>query len=371
MESLWSGSGGAFLSVLLLVTIGLAGCTSSSPTFSDPTFAEDVQDGEPVGASSTFPVGTSEVHVVVSYENLDADDGITYRWLHDGEAIVEETTTARKLGDIEDTGSGDFTFFVNLQGGWPPGEYTFELVHEGDVASEGSFTVGADDDVFGPVYFGRQMQGGTMQGMASSFDVGVPGVLGAVRAPELDPADNVQVEVTLQGVPILQNEAEVSAFKPSNISVGPLTYRWSWPGGLPPGHYNLTFSDTTGHEATGSVVVGDGRGIGSILFGTGTDQKQITGVDDTFPSDQGTIHAGYDIVGFPADTEVREVWEHDNQTIASRNFTLGQASDRDPYQPLVIQTTPLSSQDFATGTHYFGVYLDGELEQAASFEIVS
>lgn len=375
METLWSGSGGALVSVLLLVMIGLAGCTSSSPSFGDPTFAEDVQDGEPVGASSTFPVGTEKIHAFVDLQNVDADATLRQRWLHDGEAIFNETFQAREVADIESgesgTVSGNIFPSVTLQGGWPPGEYRFELLHDAEVVSEGTFTVGGGDDVFGPVYFGEGLDGGNMQGMASSFDTGIFSVMGAVRAPSLAASDTVDVRVTVHGVTISTDSGSVTSYQPVSHPVAPLGYSVRRQGGLPPGHYNMTFRGPTGEEATGSFVVGDGKGVSPILFGNGTEGTRLTGVASSFSSDVGTVYAGYDVAGHPADTRVREVWEHDNQTIASRNFTLGEASDRDPYQPLVIQNTPLSSQSFSTGTHYFGVYLDGTLERVGSFEIAS
>lgn len=369
----WGGAGVACAAILMLVTIGLAGCTAGT-SFGDPVFAEDAQDFEPVNASTSFDSGIPEVHVVGSYENLEPDDGITYRWLHDGQAFFEETTTARRLGGFEETGSGEYTFFLEIQGGWPPGEYGFELVHEGSVVSEGGFTVG-EGAGFGPVYVGTRMDDtGTLQGVTSSFDVGEPAFTAAVRNPSLGTGDRMSVQVSVQDVPLSQEEETKARFQASGPTapISPLTYRWTWQGGLPPGQYDVTFQDEDGHRSTGSFTVGDGRGVGTLVFGSGRDGAAITGTDDTFPSSIDTIYVGTDIVGYPAETMREGVWKHNGSVQASANRTLGDIHEGwgyESYQPFVSDVLTISSEDWDAGVHTFEIYLDGELHRTGSFVI--
>lgn len=327
--------------------------------------------GQSGSSGARFDVGIPRVEADLPYEDIDLETSLTAEWSVEGDEFVSSVDTPKELG-VEEEGSGSLTFSSEVAGGFPPGDYSFQLKRAGEVVADGAFIVGSGDGI-GPVIVTDQVDEDTAApiGATEGFAVGQGPIYAAFRAPSPGGDGTLKSKWTIQGVSVAGGS--FSASEARGVPGNPLSWIWDsfeWQGGLPPGHYNVTLTPALGNEPTVSFVVGDGKGVGSILFGTGAEGDRVTGVDDTFPDDVQMIVVGYPVVGFPADTQVHEVWEDPDGVVTSRNYTLEEASDSDPYEPLLTSMTSLTSQDWAIGTHSIEVSLDGELARSGSFEIV-
>lgn len=328
--------------------------------------------GQSGSSGARFDVGIPRIEADVPFEDIDPETSLTSEWLVEGDEFLSSVETPKEMG-AETTDSGSLTFFAEIGGGFPPGDYSFQLKLAGEVVADGAFMTGSGDGI-GPVVVTDRVDDDTAApiGATGGFAVGEGPIYAAFRAPSPGGDGTVKSEWTVQGVSVAGGS--FSASEARGVPGNPLSWAWDsleWQGGLPPGHYNVTLTPALGGERTVSFVIGDGKGVGTIVFGTGVDGTLVTGVDDTFPDDVERVVVGYDVVGLPADTEVREVWEDPDGTVTGRNFTLEEASDSDPYEPLVSQVTSLTSQDWEVGTHSFEIIVDGEPARRASFEVVS
>lgn len=366
------------LTVLLAATL-LAGCTTESgldPDFGEVEF-EAPETGRTGSSGTQFDDGVPRVEAHVDADQLGADETLTIRWLVDGVEIASRVRTAQEVaGDDpwEGGASVSMTFWLEASpGGLPPGTYSFQLEHGGEVVAEASFVVGSGHGV-GPITVTDEVdpETGEPLGLTRDFVEGEERLYAVFRAPSPGGDGRLEIEWTIQGV-VVRTET-FSAADARLVAGNPMSRiydSFTWQGGVPPGHYNVTLTPAIGGERTASFVVGGGSGIGSVVFGDDNDGVLIRNVTDTFDRTTPTIHAGYDVVGYPADTKVVEEWIHDGEVVWETNFTLGEITPQ-PYQPMVSRHTWLSADEgWPLGEYHLDLSLDGTFVKSGSFRVVS
>lgn len=110
-------------------------------TISPITFTATTRNGRPVGAAQSFAAGTRRIYAVFRFAELRAADRLEGRWLRAGQRLLTQSTTLGEIFGSRFPGKGRLWFWIQWEGGAPPGTYRFELRLNGQPARTGTFTV--------------------------------------------------------------------------------------------------------------------------------------------------------------------------------------------------------------------------------------
>jgi len=108
------------------------------------TFAQDQENGQPVGAGSEFPAGDSRVYFFFEYEGMNKGAVWTYAWYQDGEYLDGNTcpwgSGTEGCPQIFGRNGRNFLFY-KPPGGYDPGLYTVRIWIEDRLQTEAQFVV--------------------------------------------------------------------------------------------------------------------------------------------------------------------------------------------------------------------------------------
>lgn len=115
-------------SVILMISIGLIGCTPEPVSIESITLSRDIgSDFAPIDPVTEFESGTSIIYISIKVNNMTPEDKLTVTWnyLETG----DEINTTDFI--TEDTGSGYIGFNIKVDQGFPSGNYN-SLVYLND-----------------------------------------------------------------------------------------------------------------------------------------------------------------------------------------------------------------------------------------------
>jgi hypothetical protein len=123
----------AFVSLVVLVAIAVAGCNFSVSTanITSATLAKDVKGSnfEPVDPTSTFAVDQPVIHLVVNVANAPSDTKVKSVWtaVDVGSAAPANTKIDEAAVTLDSSGTAHFTLSLPSSGTWPAGKYKVDV----------------------------------------------------------------------------------------------------------------------------------------------------------------------------------------------------------------------------------------------------
>ncbi len=103
-------------------------------------FAEAFQGGEFVNLGTSFPNGTTQVQGFIRAIEVPANATVIETWYLDGQVAYEDNSTVAEAGATG--GMGLLRFGISSQSALPDGDYRLEIRLDGELAREGTFTIG-------------------------------------------------------------------------------------------------------------------------------------------------------------------------------------------------------------------------------------
>lgn len=113
----------------------------SEATIGDIIFATDVQNGRPVGATTSFEPGPRRIYAFFPYKGLRPEDTVEGLWTKDGEELQKRSDTVGAILGSRYQPTGNLWFWIGWSDGAPTGSYRFEISVNGRAASSGAFEV--------------------------------------------------------------------------------------------------------------------------------------------------------------------------------------------------------------------------------------
>ncbi len=348
-----------------------------APYIGPITFCETVTaDGQPVNASEHFAAGTRAVAALFTYRNMS--DGLPWGqvWTRDGQpyAQSEDGWAGGPAGweayYIEADADGDLS-----------GTFTLTLFVEGVAVRQGSFQVEAESappprqDVNGPhlgsiIFCEDVTDDGRPVNPTNAFREGTDAVWAYFTYDNMQPEQSWGRFWTLNGEPYVNASYE----RWDDDVTGWVAYSISDPNGLEAGEYALTLyiDDTPVQQATVQVAeyTRPPQGyFGAITFATGmTDDREPIGTSRAFDFGVDRVYAIFDYFDMSPEQLWSAEWVIDGATTRNTGAALWGEGPPDGTTYLYFEAP--EDQVMLPGEYGINLYLDGELNQSASFAVL-
>ena len=347
------------------------------PRIGPITFCEDAgSDGQPIGTSDHFPVGTRSVAALFTYENMTDGTPWSQVWTRDGEpyASGEDVWTGGATGweayYIEADPDGDLS-----------GDFTLTVYLDGVPARVGSFRV---DGLTAPAI--RQDVGGSHLGSivfcedvtddgrpvnpTSEFPEGADAVWAYFTYDSMQSDQRWGRYWTLDGEPFIDSTGEIW----EDETTGWTAYSISDPNGLEAGEYELTLyvGDTPVQQAAVQVAEytrpQEGY-FGAITFATGiTDEREPIGTSRAFEFGVSRVYAIFDYFDMSPDQVWSAEWVINGEATQSTGNSLWGEGPPDGTSYLYFDAP--DDQVMLPAEYGINLYLDGEPNQSAAFSVL-